>query len=50
MCVLRRKVNSLASLSKYFNNIPEAWDAIFIQLPLLFFCHNLALIVNGNTY
>lgn len=36
MCILRGKVNSVASLSKYFNNITEAWDAIFIQLSLVF--------------
>lgn len=41
MCVLRRKVNSFASLSKYFNNIPEArgchfYSAIaFVFLPQL---------------
>lgn len=40
--VLREKANSLDSLSKYFNNVTKAWDAIFIQLSLLFFCHQLS--------
>lgn len=43
-------MNSLASLSKYFNNVTEAWNTTFIQLSLLFFCHSKVLIVNGSTY
>lgn len=42
MCVLRRKVNSLASLSKYFNNIPEAWDAIFYSATSFVFLPQLS--------
>lgn len=48
MC-FEKKGELISFISKYFN-VTEAWDAIFIQLSLLFSCHNLALIVNGNTY